>query len=200
MPVKRRLAKNRIGGVSEAEWAAMLDRPLPPGTSGWDAWMIQFNPDKASAMGGSHPSLQEVFEAHEGEVLEEWINTRPGTRPTCWWKWTAPRHGNRPYALRQRLGGAGTSRIDWAEAVNLEHACLDLAFGIPTHWIDAAEIPWLRQRDPAGHLDLVPFDPTDPPVFEAQAAFLRRHSLLLPEEAERLTDADFEPEPVARHA
>jgi hypothetical protein len=40
---------------------------------------------------------------------------------------------------------------------------------------------------------LLDVDPADPPVLEAEAAFLRRHGLLLPGEARRLRPADFEP-------
>lgn len=39
-----------------------------------------------------------------------------------------------------------------------------------------------------------PADPDDPPRFESQAAYLRRHGLLLPGELRRLTAAAFEPE------
>ena len=39
-------------------------------------------------------------------------------------------------------------------------------------------------------------DPTDPPRYEAQAAYLKRHKLLLPGEERRLAPADFEPEEV----
>ncbi len=35
-------------------------------------------------------------------------------------------------------------------------------------------------------------DPADPPRFESQAAYLRRHKLLLPGEEKRLTAADFD--------
>ena len=41
-----------------------------------------------------------------------------------------------------------------------------------------------------------PIDPDDPPVYESQPDYLRRHNLLLPGEAQRLTAADFAPEVV----
>jgi len=40
------------------------------------------------------------------------------------------------------------------------------------------------------------FDYANPPVFESQAAFLRRLGLLLPGELRRLKASDFEPEAV----
>ena len=48
------------------------------------------------------------------------------------------------------------------------------------------EYSWRVQREA--------IDPLDPPKFESEAAFLRRHRLLLPSERARLTEADFEPE------
>jgi hypothetical protein len=37
-------------------------------------------------------------------------------------------------------------------------------------------------------------DPLDPPKFEAEASYLKRHRLFLPGEERRLTEADFQPE------
>ena len=48
-------------------------------------------------------------------------------------------------------------------------------------------------------LSFVAFDPADPPVFESQATFLKRHELLLPGEAKRLRRADYAPEAYNRH-
>jgi hypothetical protein len=44
------------------------------------------------------------------------------------------------------------------------------------------------------------FDAADPPVFEAQSAFLARHKLFLPGERRRLTPNDFAPVPLAEIA
>jgi hypothetical protein len=42
----------------------------------------------------------------------------------------------------------------------------------------------------------VPISATDPPRYESEASFLKRHKLLLPGEVRRLRHADFEPETV----
>lgn len=51
-------------------------------------------------------------------------------------------------------------------------------------------------RLPYGLLAPYPPDPSDPPRFESQAAYLRRIGLLLPGEARRLKPADYEPETI----
>ena len=45
-----------------------------------------------------------------------------------------------------------------------------------------------------GNFEGLPPDPNDPPKFESQAAYLKRHGLLEPGEERRLNPADFEPE------
>jgi hypothetical protein len=42
----------------------------------------------------------------------------------------------------------------------------------------------------------VAIDPNDPPTFESQAAYLKRHGLFLAGEERRLKKSDFEPETV----
>jgi hypothetical protein len=44
----------------------------------------------------------------------------------------------------------------------------------------------------------VAIDPNDPPTFESQAAYLKRHGLLLAGEERRLKKADWEPEIATR--
>jgi hypothetical protein len=43
------------------------------------------------------------------------------------------------------------------------------------------------------NLDCEPYDSADPPLFEAEAAYLERHGLLLPGERKQLSAADFKP-------
>jgi hypothetical protein len=113
--------------------------------------------------------LERTWFAHEAEILAEWIQDKAGSRPSYWWKWSAPkapwedhnRNGRQP---RQRLGGTGTPAYEW----NTEN----LWTGLPRTWIVDS------------------LDPEDPPQFESQASYLKRHGLLLPGEERR---ADFSP-------
>ncbi len=87
---------------------------------------------------------------------------------------------------RRRLGGTGM--VAW-EALNvgIAYHC-----GIPSAWVDAEDAEWLTAEGIAA----VPIDPADPPRFESQAAYLRRHGLFMRGEERRLTPTDFEPEEV----
>jgi hypothetical protein len=68
---------------------------------------------------------------------------------------------------RKRTGGTGTP------AYEVQSVGPAFAYGIPTVWVG--------------------LDEDNPPVFESQAAYLKRHGLLLAGEKRR---ADFEPEAV----
>ena len=56
-------------------------------------------------------------------IVQEWIIDRPGTRPTCWWKFQAPEP-------RVRCGGIGTPSHERLANV------LRLHFGVPMDWIN----------------------------------------------------------------
>ena len=69
--------------------------------------------------------------------------------------------------------------------------------GKPDHGGDLKRgLPWFWTPDPQG----VPIDPSDPPAFESEAAYLQRLDLLLPGEFDRLIAADFEPETIGAEA
>lgn len=158
--------------------------------------------------GGPDPQIAEAWEFAGEDLVAEWIRTRPGTRPRGWWIFAAPRcegdHG-KPYqgwysagsyrVTRERLGGTGTPK--W-EALNYAPS---YEAGVPTSWITRSDVSCyehglrnrLRPNEP-----VEAFDPDDPPLFESEAAYLRRLDLLLPGEVERLGEADFEPVPALR--
>ena len=106
------------------------------------------------------------------EILEEWAREQPGTRPTAWWKYDS----REP---RQRLGGTGQPAHDVSAYAE------EYEFGLPTIWVQQA-----------GFLAGVAVDPSDPPTFESEAAYLRRLDLLQAGESERLSRADYEPEAI----
>ena len=150
-----------------------------------------------------------------GRVLAVWLEEHPGTRPRTWWRVDAPRQpaGRWPGCFwdgvleepRLRLGGIGTPAHEVLNYVPAYYS------GIPYPWVTAWDVAWCTgtARDIHGELinpqaadDPEPFlgvaiDPTDPPRYEAQAAYLKRHKLLLRGEERRLRPADFEPEEVA---
>lgn len=122
---------------------------------------------------GSAADLRRLWDTVGADLVEKWARERPGARPAGWWLYEA-------LGPRERLGGVGTTI---ASARGLPDV---LAFGIPQYWATELHVTFLG----AG----VAFCPVNPPTFEAQATYLRRHKLLLPGEAKRLRPADFEPE------
>lgn len=118
------------------------------------------------------PELREAWE--QSDIMGTW--QKPGCRPWAWWLFSAPRlpvgtfprchcDGQHPEP-RLHLGGPG-------RPVH-EVLCLGPSqnFGI-WNWIG---------------------DPADPPTFESQYQYLKRHGLLLPDEEDPL------PEPQPRPA
>jgi hypothetical protein len=122
------------------------------------------------------------------------VNIYPGTRPARWWRYDAPEP-------RRRLGGIGTPA---SEVLSYKPT---YSFGLPWIWIEqwqvmyysglavdinGAQIGYLYPREFKG----VAIDPNDPPRFESQASYLKRHGLFLAGEERRLRKADWDAEAV----
>lgn len=108
-------------------------------------------------------------------LTAEWIQDHPGTRPFGWWEHSSP-------GLRERVGGKGSPEF---EVLNIEE---EYIYGVPDAWVSALSIYcWPDLKEYA-------VDPEDPPAYESQASFLKKHNLLSNSEIERLSDKDFEPE------
>jgi len=134
----------------------------------------------------SHPSLVGTchrydkllapWQEHRDAFLEDWTRERPGTRPFAWWLIDAPREvfddGEKsvgPEPLRHVGGSGRVIRVGvYPEAT--ARAC--------------------------GCLPFEAIDPDDPPLVESEAAYLRRHGLLLTGERRRLTSDAFEPKAI----
>lgn len=106
-------------------------------------------------------------------VLAEWIKNRPGTRPSYWWAYSAPRaplgtFPGRVYDGDKRLPDP---RRQVAGAGKPNYSCFpSFGFGVPLDWEG--------------------FDKRKPPVFENEASYLKRHGLLTADEEKR---ANFAP-------
>jgi hypothetical protein len=121
--------------------------------------------------------LANLWKTHGDAVVAEHVEDFPGTRPARWWEYDSPRSplGTYPGAgydgelpqPRARMGGTGTPAY--------EVKCFkpSFSYGIPNTWVG--------------------IDEDDPPVFESQAAYLKRHGFLFASEERR---AEFEPETV----
>jgi hypothetical protein len=115
-----------------------------------------------------------LWTEHAEQITAEWAAKHPGTRPQHWWRFSAPRlpiaeqgeHATWYYAPelimpRLHLGGSGAPDAE----LTIHVYCLDHG------------LPILREGD---------FDPADPPVWESEMAYLKRHGLLLPGERMRM--------------
>ncbi len=160
MPRKRRTPKTRRAEIPAGIIALLSDRePDNP----WD----QFAADN---------ELRAAWAEVGGEILDAWIATAPGTRPSAWWKYDGLRQ-------RQRLGGIGTPNHECLAYVPGYHC------GTPDSWVTKEDVEYY-----GADFEGVAIDPEDPPQYESQAAYLRRLDLFLPGESKRLRKADFEPE------
>ena len=157
-------------------------------------------------------TLRRVWKKLREEILRAWIEEHPGSRPWAWWRFEAPRWGKKFRAWfdgtlpepRRRLGGKGTPKF---EALAVVPA---LPFGIPDFWVTDFDVSYyngnardidgnpIGEEYSEGHFKGEAIDPADPPVFESEASYLRRHKLFLPGEEERIPPETWEPEAIRR--
>lgn len=193
MPVRRRIDKKRDEVTDEhEEWLNGNDK---------GSGFFQYAPED------EHVAL---WNAHSDRIVSEHVALYPGTRPARWWQYGAPRlpPGTFPGLYydgelsepRQRLGGIGTPASDAL-------ACAPVySYGLPSIWIDDWQVKYysgiavdihgnpIGDRYPNYNFKGVALDPNDPPMFELQAAYLKRLGLFLSGEERRLKKSDFEPE------
>jgi hypothetical protein len=143
MPVARRIPKVRLDvEVDPTTWAVMTDEIHPNELEGWDRLVVVFG-DTLPA-----PNFRTAWDAHADEIVATWARDHPGSRPSLWWRWTAPE----------------------------------------------------QRRVLAEPEVLAPFrgDEEEVAYIESEAAFLRRHDLLLDGEAALLGEADYAPVEMAK--
>jgi hypothetical protein len=123
----------------------------------------------------------ELLDEHGDAYLAEFVKAHPGRRPFWWWNFD-PKSPEEP---RRLIGGTGEPRKE-------SHPDFGYDFGVPDKrsWNTRFGVKY------DGPLDGEPLDPADPPTFESQAAYLKRHALFLPGEEKRLPSDAFEPESV----
>jgi hypothetical protein len=181
---------------------ARIFRALPPKKPDWQRHTLLTGelPDDAPTFAfldwgyfsrGDQPVVLAVWEELREELLTDWIKGHPGTRPYAWWAFDAPRdpvgtwpgcwYDGKLAAPRLRVGGTGTPKHEPLAFMP------EAAFGIYQLWLGESEIETFK-------LDCLPVDPDDPPMFESQAAYLKRHDLLL--KGERLPARAFDPEAI----
>jgi hypothetical protein len=111
------------------------------------------------------------WNANRDAVVAWYIKRRPGFRPLLWWRFDAPEP-------RRQLGGIGTPLHECSAVAR------HLEYGVPAEWRTERDDGYLREG--------VPISDDDPPLFESEANYLRRHGLLLPGERQRLHRRSYE--------
>jgi hypothetical protein len=145
---------------------------------------------------------RDVWLAIRDELLPQWIQEYPGTRPSWWYLfdpecpritaadiqrhgWTGCYYTKDIPDLRRRLGGIG-------DPAYLHYSLVpDFDCGVPDRFVTAEDVEWHREE--GEEFSGIPFDADDPPVYESQASYLDRHKLLTPAERRRLRAQDFKP-------
>lgn len=163
MPTNRRYrARTRREVIDPDLWAILTDEQL---SDDEDRFVLL---DR----GGYNELLPYWLEYHR-VILAEWIKTKPGTRPAMWWRYDAPRLdperlgrwsrtvlAPRLIQTRRKLRGDGKPLHEALNFAPSHH------YGIPA---------WFG-------------NPDNPPVFESQHAYLKRHDLLLSTECHKITE------------
>jgi hypothetical protein len=170
MPVKRRVPKIRTQQASDGLLHVLSDGLYPEPADSDEVTAVKYFT--------SPEEIRREWERHRDAILQDWSRERPGRRPALWWELEGRES-------RRRLGGAGVPAFEtlaYAPAFD---------YGIPRSWIDESLVEYFGVA-----VCGPPIDPGDPPVFESQAEYLRRHGALLPGETDRLKLADFEAETV----
>jgi len=119
---------------------------------------------------------RQIWQNFRDEIMEDWVQRQPCTRPLAWWECDAPtapipRCREFQAAQRRRLGGIGIPQHEviavWPRFER----------GIPAAWFDA---------EGAATFGGVALDEANPPRFESEAMYLDRHDFLTPAERRHL--------------
>jgi hypothetical protein len=149
--------------------------------------------DQAAEWKQSKDKWEAALEQYSVEIIKLWVEERPGTRPSWWWQ----RHAPEP--CRKRLSGIGDPAFEHLSYVpHYDH-------GIPATFVSEWDVAYYngRSRDVHGQRNSpykegdfkgVAINPKDPPRYESEASYLKRHGLLTPTEQRRLKPKDFKPE------
>jgi hypothetical protein len=135
-------------------WAFLNDQDLP--SDGWtfDIFDLYGDPEKEESL----------WRKYSEEILTEWIKKTPGTRPSLWWSYNAP---------KQPDTGSG-----WF----YEGKLLELRRAENDEELD--ETIWLYKGVPV-------INYSEEIFFESEASYLKRHGLLTNAEKKILTEKDF---------
>ena len=131
-------------------------------------------------LAGDRDGEAKAWKTFRLEILLDWVDRFPCTRPWAWWRYDAPRwkrkfnnawfNGRLPEP-RHRLSGTGTP----------SHEVLSymprFEKGIPVDWIDQQLVDGYK-KDSKSQFRGIAISKDDPPIYESEASYLSRFSLL----------------------
>jgi hypothetical protein len=162
--------------LTPAQWSFLNDDPWPAGTTDVERFVLEHD-----SMGQRGIDVRALWRLHGPTVMERWIAERPGTRPRLWWRFDAPTWAGDPWPAcywsgtkpepRLRVGGSG-------------RPIFEVQNYVPYYW----------KGIPVRHVGVVA---GDPPLYEAECEYLKRHGLLKDAELElyEAGELDTAPEP-----
>lgn len=125
---------------------------------------------------------EKITESHwlrfKNEIMKDWIQKYPGSRPWAWWKFESPKE------KRRRVDGTGDAQTDIFKSYLKSGQVLKIKdnfpFGVPELWFQEHH----KKMYPKREFEVL--DKDDPPTFEGQAEYLKRHGLMSKSEIKRV--------------
>jgi hypothetical protein len=101
---RRARSEAEIDGVS---WRYLCDATTPEDDEehGWRLITLEFGDDGWPSIDPSPTgkTAKQLWAEYGQDIVKWWAGERPGTRPRCWWRYSAPEP-------RRRIGGKGMPR------------------------------------------------------------------------------------------
>jgi hypothetical protein len=84
--------------MTEGVRAFLNDEPMPEmGELGHDDYVGLRFFDSIIVGYKQNVRLSDIWEEHRDAILADWLSSRPGSRPKCWWKFDAPEHARKRF-------------------------------------------------------------------------------------------------------
>jgi hypothetical protein len=150
---KRKVLTKKVHCLPDI-WGYLNDEDLP--ADGWtfDIFDLCGDPEKEETL----------WKEYRDEILETWIKSKPGTRPSLWWAYNSPKQPD-----------TGSGWFFEGKLPELRRAENDE---------ELDETIW-------SYLGVPVCNYSEEIYFESQASYLKRHNLLTPAEKRILTEKDF---------
>jgi hypothetical protein len=99
MPRRERQGPGVISDLTETEAAFLWDRPLPEGTMAerWHAFALQMWTPSTPRYNDEFRNPHDLWTLLGDQVVAAWIEEKPGSRPSNWWRFVAPEIAHEPW-------------------------------------------------------------------------------------------------------